>query len=69
MTVSQMSGQEPTRLRVMIDPADNRITIEAAAALMGLGRRPDELSPAKIEDAPRNTRPLLLHQPIKFFRD
>jgi hypothetical protein len=40
MTVIQMSGQELTRLRIMIDLADNRITIEAAAALMGLGRRP-----------------------------
>jgi Winged helix-turn helix len=39
MTVIQMSGQELTRLRIMIDLADNRITIEAAAALMGLGRR------------------------------
>jgi hypothetical protein len=37
MTVIQMSGQELTRLRIMIDLADNRITIEAAAALMGLG--------------------------------
>ena len=39
MTVIQMSGQELIRLRIMIDLADNRITIEAAAALMGLGRR------------------------------
>ena len=39
MTVIQMSGQELTRLRIMIDLADSRITIEAAAALMGLGRR------------------------------
>jgi Winged helix-turn helix len=39
MTVIQMSGQELTRLRIMIDLADNRITIEAAAALMGLGPR------------------------------
>jgi hypothetical protein len=31
MTVIQMSGQELTRLRIMIDLADNRIRIEAAA--------------------------------------
>ncbi len=35
----QMSGQELTRLRIMIDLADGRITVEATAALMGLGRR------------------------------
>ena len=39
MTVIQMSGQELTRLRIMIDLADGRITVEASAALMGLGRR------------------------------
>ena len=39
MTVIQMSGQELTRLRIMIDLADGRITVEATAALMGLGRR------------------------------
>src|SRR5271169_6490952 len=39
MTVIQMSGQELTRLRIMIDWADGRITVEATAALMGLGRR------------------------------
>ena len=39
MTVIQMSGQELTRLRIMIDLADGRLTIEAAATLMGLGRR------------------------------
>jgi Helix-turn-helix domain len=39
MAVIQMSGQELTRLRIMIDLADGRITVEAAAALMGLGRR------------------------------
>jgi|SRR5208283_3031114 len=39
MTVIQMSGQELTRLPIMIDLADGRITVEAAAALMGLGRR------------------------------
>ena len=39
MTVIQMSGQELTRLRIMIDLTDGRITVEAAAALMGLGRR------------------------------
>src|ERR1700722_14578179 len=38
MTVIQMSGQELTRLRIMIDLADGRITVEATAALMGLGR-------------------------------
>jgi hypothetical protein len=39
MTVSQISGRELTRLRIMIDLADNRITLETAATLMGLGRR------------------------------
>src|ERR1700688_3208350 len=39
MTVIQVSGQELTRLRIMIDLADGRITVEATAALMGLGRR------------------------------
>jgi hypothetical protein len=36
MMVIQMSGQESTRLRIMIDLADRRITVEAAATLMGL---------------------------------
>ena len=39
MTVIQMSDRELTRLRVMIDLADGRLTVEAAATLMGLGRR------------------------------
>jgi hypothetical protein len=39
MTVIQMSGQELTRLRIVIDLADGRLTVAAAAALMGLGRR------------------------------
>ena len=37
--VIQMSDRELTRLRVMIDLADGRLTVEAAATLMGLGRR------------------------------
>ena len=39
MTVIQMSARELTRLRVMIDLADGRLTTETAAALMGIGRR------------------------------
>jgi hypothetical protein len=39
MTVIQMSDRELTRLRVMIDLADGRLTLEAAATLMGIGRR------------------------------
>jgi hypothetical protein len=39
MTVIQMSDRELTRLRVMIDFADGRLTVEAAATLMSLGRR------------------------------
>jgi hypothetical protein len=39
MTVIQMSDRELTRLRVMIDLGDGRLTIEAAAILMGMGRR------------------------------
>ncbi len=34
-----MSDRELTRLRVMIDLADDRLTVDAAAMLMGLGRR------------------------------
>src|ERR1700746_2428572 len=37
--VIQMSDRELTRLRVMIDLADDRLTIDAAAILMGRGRR------------------------------
>jgi len=37
--VIEMSDRELTRLRVMIDPADDRLTVDAAATLMGLGRR------------------------------
>jgi Winged helix-turn helix len=37
--VIQMSDRELTRLRVMIDLADDRLTVNAAAMLMGLGRR------------------------------
>ena len=39
MTVIQMSDRELTRLRVMIDLADGRLTAVAAGTLMGLGRR------------------------------
>ena len=39
MAVIQMSDRELTRLRVMIDVADGRLTVEAAATLVGLGRR------------------------------
>ena len=39
MTVIQMSDRELTRLRVMIDLTDGRLTAEAAAALMSIGRR------------------------------
>ena len=35
----QMSDRELTLLRVMIDLADGRLTVDAAATLMGLGRR------------------------------
>ena len=37
--VIQMSDRELTRLRVMIDLADDRLTVDAAATLTGLGRR------------------------------
>ena len=39
MTVIQMSEWELTRLRVLIDLSDRRLPVEAAARLMGLGRR------------------------------
>src|SRR3954470_20229885 len=37
--VIQMSDRELTRLRVMIDLADGRLTVDAAATLTRLGRR------------------------------
>ena len=37
--IIQMSDREVTRLRVMIDLSDDRLTVDAAAILMGLGRR------------------------------
>src|ERR1700686_596369 len=37
--VIQMSDRELTRLRVMIDLADDRLTVDAAGILMGPGRR------------------------------
>ena len=37
--VIRMSDRELTRLRVMIDLADDRLTVDAVAALLGLGRR------------------------------
>ena len=39
MTVIQMSDRELTRLRVMIDLGDGRLTLEAAGTLIGIGRR------------------------------
>ena len=39
MTVIQMSDRELSRLRVMIDLADGRLTLEAAGMLMGICRR------------------------------
>jgi hypothetical protein len=39
MAVIQMSERELTRLRVLIDLADKRLTVDAASTLIGLGRR------------------------------
>ena len=39
MAVIQMSERELTRLRVLIDLSDDRLTVEAAGTLLGLGRR------------------------------
>ena len=39
MTVIEMSERELSRLRVLIDLSDRRLTVEAAGTLMGLGRR------------------------------
>ena len=39
MTVIQMSQRELTRLRVLIDLSDRRLTVEAAGGLVGVGRR------------------------------
>ncbi len=39
MTVIQVSERELNRLKVVVDLADGRISADAAAALMGVGRR------------------------------
>ena len=39
MTVIQMSHRELSRLRVVVDLTDGRLTVDAAAKLMGVGRR------------------------------
>lgn len=39
MAVMQMSQRELSQLRVMVELADGRFTVAAAAELMGLGRR------------------------------
>jgi hypothetical protein len=39
MTVVTMSSDEFSRLQVLIDLADERLTVDAASALLGLGRR------------------------------
>jgi hypothetical protein len=39
MTVVRMSERELTRLRVLIDLSDRRLTVDAASTLVGLGRR------------------------------
>src|ERR1700733_4881589 len=39
MTVVTMSRAEFSRLQVMIDLADERLTVDAASELLGLGRR------------------------------
>jgi predicted DNA-binding transcriptional regulator YafY len=39
MTVVTMSRKELTRLRVLIDVADGRLSVANAAGLMGVGRR------------------------------
>src|ERR1700676_5160136 len=53
MTVIKMSDRELTRLRVMIDLADGRLTTETAAALIGVGRgQLFRLPPALEADGP-----------------
>src|SRR5258708_23269253 len=39
MTVITMSGKELTRLRVLIDVADGRLSVADATGLIGVGRR------------------------------
>jgi Winged helix-turn helix len=39
MTVVRMSERELTRLRVLIDLSDRRLTVDPASTLVGLGRR------------------------------
>jgi hypothetical protein len=38
MAVIRVSQREPNRLKMMVDLADGRILIDAASALMGIGR-------------------------------
>ena len=39
MTVIQVSQREFSRLRIMVDVSDGRLTVAAAGELMGVGRR------------------------------
>jgi Helix-turn-helix domain len=39
MTVIQMSQRELSRLRIMVELEDGRLTMAAAASLMGIGQR------------------------------
>jgi len=39
MTVIQMSQRELSRLRIMVELEDGRLTVAAAATLMGIGQR------------------------------
>jgi hypothetical protein len=48
--IIQMSGQELTRLRIMIDVADGRLTVESAASLKsGAAAEPRAPAPSSMQ--------------------
>ena len=55
MTVIQMSHRELSRLRVVVDLTDGRLTVEAAAELMGVGRHPGARLPKRGNDVGSDT--------------
>jgi hypothetical protein len=76
MTVIQMSDRELSRLRVMIDLADGRLTLEAAGTLMGIGRRQVfrlcrafEASGASLDDRRTNCNSPAVPFPTRFTLD
>jgi hypothetical protein len=56
--VIRMSDREPSRLRVMIDLADDRLTVDAAATLIGPGRRHEQKTLPHATTCARRKRPV-----------